>query len=169
LGEGFDGQGSVALSEENPNMFSLTHEWLCQQIVDGSPVAIVVGDPEGKIRLWNKEAEEIFGWTAAEALGQSLDIIIPEKHRAHHGEGYSRVMHTGVSKYGHSALSVPAQTRDGQRISIEFFVSLLRSPDGELSGIAATMQDVTARWEKEKALRARLAAAEAKLPLTAQK
>ncbi len=143
-------------------MFIPGHEWLCEQIVEESHVAIIFGDKEGKIQLWNKGAEEIFGWTASETMGQSMDLIIPEKQRARHWEGYDRVMQTGTSKYGHSLLAVPAQTKDGRRISVEFNVCLLRSPEGEIAGIAATMQDVTARWERDKQLRARLAAAETK-------
>jgi PAS domain S-box-containing protein len=143
-------------------MFIPSHEWLCGQIVDESHIAIIFGDKEGKIQLWNKGAEEMFGWTASETIGQSMDLIIPEKQRARHWEGYDRVMQTGTSKYGHSLLAVPAQTKDGRRISVEFNVCLLRSPEGEIAGIAATMQDVTARWERDKQLRARLAAAETK-------
>ena len=143
-------------------MFIPSHEWICEKIVDESHVAIIFGDKEGKILLWNRGAEDMFGWTADEAIGQSMDLIIPEKHRARHWEGYDQVMQTGVSKYGRNLLAVPAQTKDGRRISVEFNISLLRSPEGEILGAAATMQDVTARWERDKELRARLAAAEAK-------
>ncbi len=144
-------------------MFIPTHEWLCQKIVDESHVAIIFGDREGKILLWNSGAEEMFGWTATEAVGQSMDMIIPEKHRARHGEGYDRVMQTGITKYGRNLLAVPAQTKEGRRISVEFNISLLCSPEGEIIGAAATMQDVTARWGRDKELHSRLAAAEAKI------
>ncbi len=144
-------------------MFLPTHEWLCQKIVDESHVAIIFGDKEGKILLCNSGAEEMFGWTATEAGGQSMDMMIPEKHRARHWEGYDRVMQTGITKYGRNLLAVPAQTKEGRRISVEFNISLLRSPEGEIIGAAATMQDVTARWERDKELHARLAAAEAKI------
>ena len=139
------------------------HQWLCETIVDQSPIAIVVGDREGIVRLWNAGAEAMFGWTAAEALGKSMDMIIPEKHRPRHWEGYDRVMGTGVTKYGRNLLAVPALTKDGRRISIEFNVVLLKDADGRVLGIAATMHDVSARWERDKALRARLAEMEAKL------
>ncbi len=143
------------------NSFQLTHDWLCRQIVDESHLAIIFGDREGRIRLWNRGAEEMFGWSAAEVQGQSMDMIIPEKHRARHWEGYKRVMETGETKYGKALLAVPALTKDGRRISIEFNISLLRTPSGEILGAAATIQDVSARWERDKELRARLAAAEA--------
>ncbi len=139
-----------------------SHEWLCRRIVDESHLAIIFGDREGRIQLWNRGAEEMFGWSAAEVMGQSMDMIIPEKHRPRHWEGYAQVMQTGITKYGKSLLAVPALTKDGRRISIEFNISLLRTPAGEILGAAATIQDVTARWERDKELRARLAAAEAK-------
>jgi PAS domain S-box-containing protein len=136
---------------------SVTNEWLCLKIVEDSRLAVIAGGADGKITLWNRGAEEMFGWTAAEAVGQSMDIIIPEKHRALHWEGYDRVMRTGISKYGDKPLAVPALTKDGRRISVEFHISLLRSPEGEIIGTAAIMQNVTARWERDKELRARLA------------
>ncbi len=144
-----------------PGTFTPTDDWLYQHIVEDSRVAVIYGDAAGIMRLWNKGAEEIFGWTAEEALGQSMDLIIPEKHRAAHWEGYYRVMKTGVTKYGRNVLAVPALTKGGRRASIEFNVVLLKAPSGEVVGIAAILQDVTARWERDKALRQRLAAAEA--------
>jgi PAS domain S-box-containing protein len=138
------------------------HGWLCQRIVEDSPLAILFADREGKIRLWNAGAEVLFGYPAEEALGQSLDLIVPERQRARHWEGWERVMTTGVTKYGRDVLAVPALRKDGSRISVEFNVLLLRSPTGELLGVAALIQDVTARWQQQKELRARLAALEAK-------
>jgi PAS domain S-box-containing protein len=141
----------------------LNPERLYREIVDHTPLAIVFGDREGIIRLWNSGAEAMFGYSAAEAIGKSLDLIVPEKHRPKHWEGYDRVMQTGVTKYGRELLAVPALTKDGRRISIEFNVALLRDDSGQIMGVAATISDVTARWEKEKALRARLAELEAKV------
>ena len=142
--------------------FTPTHDWLCRQIVEQNRLAVISGDPEGTIRLWNKGAEEIFGWNADEAIGQSMDLIIPEKHRAKHWAGYRTVMRTGTSRYGHDLLSVPALTKSGKRISVEFTVVLLKDSEGKVVGVAATLQDITARWERDKELRQRLAAAEAK-------
>jgi PAS domain S-box-containing protein len=136
--------------------------WLYQRIVEDSPIAILFADQEGKIRFWNKGAQTMFGYGAEEALGQSLDLIVPEKQRPRHWEGYTRVMATGVTKYGSDPLAVPAMKKDGSRISIEFNIILLRAPTGELLGAAAMVQDVTARWQQQKEMRARLAALEAK-------
>jgi len=136
---------------------------LCREIIDHTPLAVIFGDREGIIRLWNSGAEAMFGYTAAEAVGQSMDMIVPEKHRAKHWEGYDRVVRTGVTKYGREVLAVPALTKSGRRISIEFNIALLHDETGQVIGAAATINDVTARWERDKALRVRLAELEAKV------
>ena len=139
-----------------------THSWLCERIVEDAQAGIIFADEAGIIRLWNSGAEAMFGYTAAEAIGHTMELIIPEKHRARHDEGYARVMQTGITKYGRDALAVPALRKDGSRISIEFTIVLVRSAEGAMIGAAAIVQDVTARWERDKALRVRLAALENK-------
>jgi len=119
--------------------------------------AIVVADPEGRITFWNPAAERIFGFPAADVLGESLDLIIPERFRARHWAGYRETMRTGETRYGSQVLRVPAVRKDGRRISIAFTVALLLGPDGRVSGIAAIVRDETARWEEEQALRRRVA------------
>ncbi|BCR04524.1 signal transduction histidine kinase [Desulfuromonas versatilis] len=135
-------------------------EKLYREIIELAPDAILFADREGIIRLWNAGAEALFGFTAAEALGQSLDLIIPEKLRARHWEGYRRVMETGVTHYGKDLLSVPALHRQGTQLSSEFSIVMLRDEMGEVSGVAAILRDVTARWQKEKQLKERIAALE---------
>src|SRR5215471_13295974 len=129
-------------------------------LIEAAGDAIIVADSEGRIGLWNPAAERIFGFTAAEALGSSLDLIIPERFRARHWAGYQTVMQTGQTRYGTEILRVPALHKDGQRLSIAFTVALLHAPDGRLSGIAAIVRDETARWQEEQTLRRRLAALE---------
>jgi PAS domain S-box-containing protein len=141
---------------------TVDHGWMYQRIVEDSPIAILFADRDGKIRFWNAGAEAMFGYTAEEALGQSLDLIVPERQRARHWEGWARVMASGVTKYGRDALAVPATRKDGSRISIEFNIVLLRAPTGELLGAAAMVQDVTARWQQQKEMNARIAGLEAK-------
>jgi len=119
--------------------------------------AVVVADTDGLVRFWNPAAERIFGITETEALGQSLDLIIPEPFRARHWAGYREVMRTGVTRYGTDILRVPAMRKDGRRISIAFTVALLKDGGGRVTGIAAIMRDETKRWEEEQALRRRLA------------
>ncbi|MEV6055034.1 PAS domain S-box protein [Streptomyces sp. NPDC052107] len=140
--------------------------WLARAIVRESSEAIVVADPEGIIRVWNAGAERMFGHSAAEAVGHSLDLIIPEKLRDRHGKGYRHTMATGETRYGDKLLGVPATHRDGHRLSIEFTVALLRDETGRVAGISAIMREVTERRNTEKALRTRLAELERRLPET---
>ncbi len=143
-------------------MATYTEEWLCRRIVQDAPDAIIFADREGVIRLWNAGAEVIFGYRAGEVVGQSLDLIIPEKQRARHWEGYRTVMATGVTRYGRELLKVPALKKDGTRISIEFSILLPRDAAGAILGAVAILRDVTERWEQDRALRQRLAALEHK-------
>ncbi len=133
---------------------------LCRQIVENAPDGVIVADRDGVIRLWNGGAEGIFGYRADEVQGRTLDLIIPERLRKRHWEGYRQVMATGQTRYGRELLAVPAVRKDGGRISLEFSIALLRDPEGELSGAVAIVRDVTARWERDKALRERLATLE---------
>lgn len=142
---------------------AMDHAWLCQQIVDGAPDVVIFADREGAIRLWNSGAEKMFGYNSSEALGQSLDIIIPERLRERHWSGYRQVMASGVTRYGEQLLAVPAMRKDGARISIEFTIVLVRDEKGEPIGSAAVIRDVTARWQKDKALKEKLAALESQL------
>ena len=128
-------------------------------LLDATPDAVVYSDAQGKIRFWNKGAERIFGFTAAQALGQSLAIIVPEPLRARHWEGYEKTMQTGETRYGAGELlAVPAIRQDGSRISVEFTIVPFRDERGAMVGIAATLRDVTARFEEMRGLRRRLAA-----------
>jgi PAS domain S-box-containing protein len=141
----------------------MKYEELCQKIIEGSQEAIIFADREGIIRLWNGGAEAMFGHRADEAIGQSLDVIIPERLRARHWQGYRQVMETGVTRYGQEVLAVPAVRKDGTRISLEFTIVLLRNGNDEVVGTAALLRDVTTRWQQDKALKERLAALEAKV------
>lgn len=118
--------------------------------------AIIAAKPDGTLVLWNPAAERIFGFTAEEALGQSLDLVIPEKLRERHWQGFQKVMATGQTRYGSEVLRVPALHKDGRALSIAFTVVLLFSPDGKVDAIAAIMRDETARWQDERTLRRRL-------------
>ena len=138
-------------------MTSFTQEWLSREIVDKAADAIIFADGEGIIRLWNSGAESIFGYSADEALGQTLDLIVPEKLRQRHWEGYRTVMATGKTKYGKETLAVPAVTKGDNSISIEFTIVLVAGDSGEPLGTAAIIRDVTERWQKEKELKKRLA------------
>ena len=131
------------------------------QTIQQAPDAILIADQSGIIRFWNNGAEQIFGYSAEEANGKSLDLIIPEKLRGRHWEGYNRVMDSGETKYKTGLLTSPGARKDGSQISLEFSMVLLKDDDGKMLGCAAIMRDVTARWQKEKDLKERLAVCEA--------
>jgi PAS domain S-box-containing protein len=141
----------------------LSQEWLAQQIVAEARDAIIFADRDGIIRLWNRGAAEIFGHPAETALGQSLDLIIPEPLRERHNQGYQRVMASGQTKYGRELLAVPGVRQDQARISLEFTITLIKDDQGRVLGAAAIIRDVTNRWQKEQKQRKRLAELEARL------
>lgn len=130
---------------------------LSREILSLAPDAILFADDKGIIQLWNRGAEMIFGFTADEAIGQSLDLIIPERLRAVHWEGFYRVMETGETRYGKDLLLVPALHRDGHQLSCEFSIVILKGETGKINGIASIMRDVTERWNREKALKVQIA------------
>lgn len=127
-------------------------------LIDQSPDAVLCSDRDGIVRLWNRGAERLFGFTGSEALGASLDIIIPKRLRARHWLGYRQVMATGLSSYGDKLLAVPALHRDGTERSVEFSMVLLRDAANCVAGVVSIMRDVSERFQREKALRAELAA-----------
>ncbi|AMB44258.1 PAS domain S-box protein [Methylobacterium sp. AMS5] len=119
--------------------------------------AVVISDADGRIVIWNPAAERIFGYSEAEALGQSLDLITPERHRRRHWDGYAKTMRTGETRYGTSLLKVPALHKGGRALSIAFTVALLHGAEGEVTGIAAVIRDETERFQEERSLRRRVA------------
>lgn len=119
--------------------------------------AVVISDADGRIVIWNPAAERIFGFSEAEALGQSLDLITPERHRRRHWDGYAKTMRTGETRYGTSLLKVPALHKDGRALSIAFTVALLHGAADEVTGIAAVIRDETERFQEERSLRRRVA------------
>jgi PAS domain S-box-containing protein len=123
-------------------------------IVAHAADAILFADADGTIRLWNSAATRIFGYREDEALGASLDIIIPERLRKRHWDGWAHVMSTGTTRYGSGdLLAVPAVTKDGRQISVEFTIGLLRDDDGRIIGMTAILRDVTARFQEMRRLR----------------
>lgn len=119
------------------------------------PDAVIYADDRGIIRYWNDGATRIFGYTGSEAVGQSLDIIIPERLRERHWDGYRRMMATGESRHGTAeVLAVPAQTKAGATLSIQFTVAPVRDESHKLRGIVALLRDVTRDYLEMKRLRA---------------
>ena len=124
-------------------------DMLARALLGTSSDAIIAADKDGIVRFWNPGAERIFGYTSEDAIGQSLDIIIPERLRKRHWDGYQQVMQGGESRYGHGdILAVPSIRKDGAGISVEFTIVPLTDEAGLLNGVAAIMRDVTKRFEE---------------------
>jgi PAS domain S-box-containing protein len=134
-------------------------EHFVQRLVAGMSEAIIYADADGAIRFWNGGAARVFGFTEVEALGRSLDIIIPKGLSSRHWHGYRATMQTGHSRYGDGQLlSVPAVRKDGARVSVEFTIVPFTDDAGKMIGIAAVMRDATSRFEELRSLRKELAA-----------
>ena len=139
--------GSQPFSSENL-------AWMAEAVVNSIPDAIVFADVAGVIHFWNGGAERIFGFSSQEAVGQSLDIIIPVRLRQRHWDGYHRMMETGQSNHGpDEMLAVPAITKTGQSLSVQFTVAPVTDRAGALTGIVSLLRDVTATFEELKRLR----------------
>jgi PAS domain S-box-containing protein len=128
----------------------------CKALVEAIGDAVIASDPSGAINLWNPAATRMFGHTEAEALGKSLDIIIPQRQQQRHWDGYNKTMETGVTRYGNDVLRVPAVHKDGHTLSIAFTVALLHSADGKVSSIVAVVRDESAKFAEDRALKKRL-------------
>ena len=128
-----------------------------EQLVRGMGDAVVVSNAQGDIQLWNAAATRLFGFSEEEALGRPLDLIIPDRLRGRHNEGYEKTVATGETRYGTSLLRVPALHKDGRQLSIAFTVALLTGPEGRVQGVAAIIRDDTARFNEDRAMRRRLA------------
>ncbi|CAG9195495.1 putative signal-transducing histidine kinase [Paraburkholderia tropica] len=134
-----------------------------EQLADAIGDAIIISDAAGDITYWNPAATRMFGYTPDEALGKTLDLIIPERLRGRHWEGYHKTMATGQTRYGNDVLRVPAVDKDGRALSIAFTVALLHGEQDELTGIVAVVRDETARFQEERNLRKRVTELETRL------
>jgi PAS domain S-box-containing protein len=132
-----------------------------QQLVGAIGDAVVVCDAEGAIIVWNDAAVRMFGFTREDALGKSLDLIIPERQRQRHWDGYNKSMATGETRYGSDVLRVPALHKEGRTLSIAFTVAMLYDAERKVTAIVAVVRDETVRWSEERQMRTRLAQLEA--------
>jgi PAS domain S-box-containing protein len=148
----------------NPRRMTALPDDLPRRVLDGSPDAVLVSDRGGAIRGWNGAAERLFGFTSAEALGVSMDLIVPERLRGRHWGGWEQVMSSGVTRYGDGQLlAVPALHKDGRQLSVEFSIQLLEDTAGRIEWVVAVFRDVTERFQRDKALKLRIKELEAKL------
>lgn len=138
-----------------------------RELVNAVGDAVIAADASGAIIFWNPAAARLFGYTREEAMGQSLNLITPQRHQKRHWDGYHKTMQTGQTKYGHDVLKVPAVHKDGHALSIAFTVALLHSADKKVSSIVAVIRDETDRFAEERNLRKQLTELEGQLPTNA--
>jgi PAS domain S-box-containing protein len=124
---------SLSRSHSNLEVFRL--------VVEQAPDAIIFADLEGMIQVWNQAAAELFGIPADEAIGLSLDIIIPEHLRHAHWEGFGRAVAIGHTKHGRRALKTRATHKDGQRLYVSLAFSVVNDQDGKVIGAMATARE----------------------------
>ena len=147
-------QSVFKLDDTSSNLF--------QAIVEQAPDAIIFADRDGAIGVWNHGAETVFGYAAAEVLGRSLDIIIPERLQRAHWEGFRRAIDTGQTKYTNRVLTTRSVHKNGNKLYVDLSFSLVTDAAGAVTGALAIGRDCTARYLSEKALLARVAELEAK-------
>ncbi len=138
---------------------------LFEAVVEQAPDAIIFADCDGAIRVWNRGAETVFGYSAAEVLGKSLDVIIPERLRSAHWEGFRRAIAAGQTKYGNRVLTTRSVHKDGSKLYVDLSFGLVRNRAGAVAGALAIGRDCTARYLSDNALRARVLALEEKLEI----
>jgi PAS domain S-box-containing protein len=128
-----------------------TDAWTADAVIASLADALIFADLEGTIRIWNAAAQAVFGFTADEAIGQNLDLIIPERLRPAHWAGFDRAMQSGVTKLGGRATLTRGLHKDGRRLYVDMSFAIVRSATGVTVGSVAVARDVTAREEARRA------------------
>jgi PAS domain S-box-containing protein len=126
-------------------------------LIAHAPDAIVFADSSGVIRLWNHGAETLFGYSAREAVGNTLDLIVPEPYRTAHWAGFSGAVQRGHFAKDDVLLTSRALRKDGSVIVVELSAAIIRSIAGHVTGIMAIGRDVTTRRAQEQADHERIA------------
>lgn len=133
------------------------------RLIEQAPDAVIFAGTDGTIQAWNAAAERIFGHSAADALGQSLDIIIPEQFREAHWKGYERALGDRATKYVGESLATKSMRADGEQIYVELSFGIVLDDNGESIGALAQARDITERFQKERETRKHVAALEKEL------
>ncbi len=136
---------------------ALTLESTAVQILRSMPEALILCDLDGIIRVWNHGAEKIFGWTAAETIGQSLEMIIPERMRKAHWDGFQQALARGGIKPGRTSMITRSLHKSEEFIYIDMSFEMVHDEAGQMLGSLAVVRDATKRFNEEKALRKQLA------------
>ena len=113
--------------------------------------AVIYADAAGDIRLWNDAAAALFGYSAAEAIGRNLDLIIPEHLRGKHWQAFGAAMETGVTRLKGRPTLTRATHQSGRKLYVEMTFALVQLPGGDARGAVAVARDVTERVEQQRA------------------
>jgi PAS domain S-box-containing protein len=132
------------------------HDGLPALLVEQAPDAVVFADREGIIRAWNSAATAMFGYSSADAIGQRLDIIIPEQFRDAHWRGYERALEAGDTKYRGKALPTRSVKATGESFYVELSFAIIHDASGAVIGALAHARDISERFEHDRASRRRL-------------
>jgi PAS domain S-box-containing protein len=114
------------------------------------PEAVIFADREGVIRYWSGGAEAVFGHSAADALGNSLDLIIPERFRPAHWQAYDRAIRSGQTKYDGRVLATRSMRKDGSKLFVDLSFAMVKDAHDAVLGALATGRDCTARYLAER-------------------
>lgn len=122
-------------------------------VVDQCGDAVIVADINGSVRVWNRAAASLFGYSAEEIAGSSMDLIIPEKLRQAHWAGFHRAMETGTTRLSGRPTITRANHKSGARLYVEMTFAVVKADDGSVMGSVAVARDATERYERERAQR----------------
>ncbi|MEP6872021.1 MAG: PAS domain S-box protein [Anaerolineaceae bacterium] len=125
-------------------------------LLDQGPDAVIFAGTDGVITYWNEAATRIFGHSAAVAMGQNLDIIIPEQYRAAHWTGFDRALAAGDTKYRGQSLATRSARADGTQIYVELSFGIIKDEAGATIGAMATARDITERFTADREMRRKL-------------
>jgi PAS domain S-box-containing protein len=110
-------------------------------LVEQAPDAMIFADRDGTIRVWNESAAALFGYAPDEAIGRSLDIIIPEHLRRAHWEGFHQAIARGHTKLGRQALKTRATPKTGQKLYVTLAFAVIKDREGNVMGAIATARE----------------------------
>lgn len=125
-------------------------------LIAQSPDAVIYADLDGVIREWNAAAERIFGHEAEAAIGQNLDLIVPEDFRERHWAGWERAMKDGVTQYVGQSLPTRAMHANGEPFMVELSFAVALDEHGHAAGALATARDISERWDRDREMRRRM-------------
>jgi PAS domain S-box-containing protein len=144
-------------------MSTSEHVDLGRELVEQVADAMIFADRDGLIRVWNAAAEAVFGYSAQEVTGRSLDVVIPERLRSAHWSAYDAAIATGRMKHGRESMTTRSAHKDGSVLYVDLSFALVKDGSGEVLGSVAMARDITKRFLAEKESRQRIAELEAQL------